>query len=102
VLTLGNYLIGPNCMLRTGGHARSWSPLSVLDFMKRASIAHLTRAGDRTLALMRTRSPPTRASMRMPMRFRPCATSADLVYLGDRKIAIDELRLPTVAGPVQK
>lgn len=50
VLTLGNYLIGPNCVLPTGGHARSWSPLSVLDFMKRSSIAHVTRAGYRALA----------------------------------------------------
>ena len=50
VLTLGNYLIGPNCVLPTGGHARSWSPLSVHDFMKRTSIAQVTRAGYRTLA----------------------------------------------------
>jgi histidinol dehydrogenase len=50
VLTLGNYLIGPNCVLPTGGHARTWSPLSVLDFMKRTSIAQVTRAGYRALA----------------------------------------------------
>jgi histidinol dehydrogenase len=50
VLTLGNYLIGPNCVLPTGGHARSWSPLSVHDFMKRTSIVHVTRAGYRALA----------------------------------------------------
>jgi histidinol dehydrogenase len=50
VLTLGNYLIGPNCVLPTGGHARTWSPLSVHDFMKRTSIAQVTRAGYRTLA----------------------------------------------------
>ena len=50
VITLGNYLIGPNCVLPTGGHARSWSPLSVHDFMKRTSIAQVTRAGYRTLA----------------------------------------------------
>jgi histidinol dehydrogenase len=50
VITLGNYLIGPNCVLPTGGHARSWSPLSVHDFMKRTSIAHVTRAGYRALA----------------------------------------------------
>ena len=47
---LGNYLIGPNCVLPTGGHARTWSPLSVHDFMKRTSIAQVTRAGYRTLA----------------------------------------------------
>ena len=50
VITLGNYLIGPNCVLPTGGHARSWSPLSVHDFMKRTSIAQVTRAGYRVLA----------------------------------------------------
>jgi histidinol dehydrogenase len=50
VLTLGNYLIGPNCVLPTGGHARTWSPLSVHDFSKRTSIAQVTRAGYRTLA----------------------------------------------------
>ena len=37
-------------MLPTGGHARSWSPLSVHDFMKRTSIAQVTRQGYRTLA----------------------------------------------------
>ena len=47
---LGNYLIGPNCVLPTGGHARTWSPLSVHDFSKRTSIAQVTRAGYRTLA----------------------------------------------------
>jgi histidinol dehydrogenase len=50
VNTLGNYLIGPNCVLPTGGHARTWSPLSVHDFMKRTSIAQVTRAGYLTLA----------------------------------------------------
>jgi histidinol dehydrogenase len=37
-------------VLPTGGHARTWSPLSVHDFMKRTSIAQVTRAGYRTLA----------------------------------------------------
>ena len=49
-ITLGNFVIGPNCVLPTGGHARSWSPLSVLDFMKRMSIAHVTRRVYQTLA----------------------------------------------------
>ena len=49
-ITLGNFVIGPNCVLPTGGHARSWSPLSVLDFMKRTSIAHVTKRGYETLA----------------------------------------------------
>ncbi|MGH1480928.1 MAG: histidinol dehydrogenase [Geminicoccales bacterium] len=49
-ITLGNFVIGPNCVLPTGGHARTWSPLSVLDFMKRTSIAHVTRRGYHALA----------------------------------------------------
>ena len=32
-------------VLPTGGHARSWSPLSVHDFVKRSSIAQVTRQG---------------------------------------------------------
>lgn len=48
-ITLGNFVIGPNCVLPTGGHARSWSPLSVFDFMKRTSIAHVTRRGRQVL-----------------------------------------------------
>lgn len=49
-ITLGNFVIGPNCVLPTGGHARTWSPLSVHDFMKRTSIAHVTRSGYGELA----------------------------------------------------
>ncbi|MDH3664702.1 MAG: histidinol dehydrogenase [Alphaproteobacteria bacterium] len=49
-ITLGNFVIGPNCVLPTGGHARTWSPLSVLDFTKRTSIAHVTRQGYASLA----------------------------------------------------
>ena len=49
-ITLGNFIIGPNCVLPTGGHARTWSPLSVLDFVKRTSIAHVTRKGYARLA----------------------------------------------------
>lgn len=49
-ITLGNFVIGPNCVLPTGGHARTWSPLSVLDFTKRTSIAHVTRKGYASLA----------------------------------------------------
>ena len=49
-ITLGNYVIGANCVLPTGGHARSFSPLSVLDFMKRTSIPRVTRAGYAALA----------------------------------------------------
>ncbi|NBB70031.1 MAG: histidinol dehydrogenase, partial [Alphaproteobacteria bacterium] len=48
--TLGNFDIGVNCVLPTGGHAKTWSPLSVFDFMKRSSIAQVSRAGYDALA----------------------------------------------------
>ncbi len=48
--TLGNFVIGVNCVLPTGGHAKTWSPLSVFDFMKRSSITQVSRAGYETLA----------------------------------------------------
>jgi histidinol dehydrogenase len=44
-ITLGNYLLGVNAVLPTGGHARTMSPLSVFDFMKRMSVGHVTAAG---------------------------------------------------------
>ena len=40
-----NYLLGPNCVLPTGGHAKVHSPLGVHDFLKSGTIAHVTRAG---------------------------------------------------------
>ncbi len=43
--TLGNFVIGPNHVLPTGGWARTFSPLSVFDFMKRSSIVYVTRSG---------------------------------------------------------
>ncbi len=49
-ITLGNFVVGPNCVLPTGSHAKTWSPLSVGDFMKRTSIAHVTRRGYETLS----------------------------------------------------
>ena len=47
---LGNFVLGPNAVLPTSGWARSCSPLSVHDFMKRSGIGYVTRAGYRTLA----------------------------------------------------
>jgi histidinol dehydrogenase len=41
-ITLGNYLLGINAVLPTGGHAHTHSPLSVFDFMKRISVGHVT------------------------------------------------------------
>ncbi len=47
---LANYLLGPNAVLPTGGHARTRSALSVHDFMKRISIAYVTPDGYPRLA----------------------------------------------------
>ncbi len=48
--TLANFVLGPNHVLPTGGWAKTASPLSVFDFMKRTSIGHVTRAGYERLA----------------------------------------------------
>jgi histidinol dehydrogenase len=44
-ITLGNFILGPNAVLPTGGKARTASPLSVFDYMKRMSVAQVTRSG---------------------------------------------------------
>ncbi|MFT3975213.1 MAG: histidinol dehydrogenase [Amaricoccus sp.] len=41
-VTLGNFVIGPNHVLPTSGWARTGSPLSVFDFVKRTSVVHVT------------------------------------------------------------
>lgn len=43
--TLANFVIGPNNVLPTNGWAKTMSPLSVFDYMKRATVAHVTRDG---------------------------------------------------------
>jgi histidinol dehydrogenase len=48
--TLGNFVIGPSHVLPTSGWARTASPLSVFDFMKRTSIAYVTGKGYPELA----------------------------------------------------
>ena len=48
--TLGNYLIGPNAVLPTGGRAKTFSPLSVHDFLKRTSIAYVSEPAYSDLA----------------------------------------------------
>ncbi len=40
--TLANYLIGPNAVLPTSQWAKTFSPLSVHDFLKRSSVARVT------------------------------------------------------------
>ncbi|HEX6737498.1 MAG TPA: histidinol dehydrogenase [Vicinamibacteria bacterium] len=44
-VAVGDYGIGPNHVLPTGGSARHSSPLSVRDFVRRQSLVRLTRAG---------------------------------------------------------
>ena len=44
-VTLGNYVLGPNHVLPTNGWARTASPVSVHDFLKRTSIAYVTSPG---------------------------------------------------------
>jgi histidinol dehydrogenase len=40
--TLGNFVLGPNHVLPTSGWAKTASPVSVFDFMKRTSIGYVT------------------------------------------------------------
>jgi histidinol dehydrogenase len=49
-VTLGNFVLGPNHVLPTSGWARTASPVSVYDFMKRTSIAYVTDKGYAELA----------------------------------------------------
>ncbi len=44
-ITLGNFLLGLNAILPTGGHAKTVSCVSVHDFLKRSSIGYATPEG---------------------------------------------------------
>jgi histidinol dehydrogenase len=44
-ITLGNYCLGVNAILPTGGFAKSFSAVSVHDFLKRTGIGYVTREG---------------------------------------------------------
>jgi histidinol dehydrogenase len=44
-IALGNFGIGVNAVLPTGGHARTWSATSIWDYLKRTTLAMNTRAG---------------------------------------------------------
>ncbi|MFO1034098.1 MAG: histidinol dehydrogenase [Hyphomicrobiales bacterium] len=48
--TLGNFVVGPNHVLPTSGWARTASPVSVFDFLKRTTIAYVTQRGYPELA----------------------------------------------------
>jgi histidinol dehydrogenase len=49
-VAVGDYGIGPNHVLPTGGAARATSPLSVRDFQRRQSRVRMSRAGLRRVA----------------------------------------------------
>ncbi|MCW3039643.1 MAG: histidinol dehydrogenase [Solirubrobacterales bacterium] len=48
-IAYGNYVIGLNAILPTGGFARGYSCVGVDDFIKRSSFAYVTAAGARVL-----------------------------------------------------
>jgi len=43
--SLGDYILGPNHVLPTGGSARFFSPLGVYDFIKRSSVLYVSPEG---------------------------------------------------------
>jgi histidinol dehydrogenase len=49
-IPLGNFVLGPNAVLPTGRNARTWSALSVFDYLKRTSVGYVTRDGYKALA----------------------------------------------------
>ena len=44
-VTLCNYLLGPNAILPTGGFAKTYSSVSVFDFLKRTSVGYVSKDG---------------------------------------------------------
>lgn len=48
-IPISNYCLGLNAILPTGGFARSFSSVSVWDFLKRSGIGYLNREGYKTL-----------------------------------------------------
>ena len=48
--SIANYMMGPNCVLPTSGAAHTHSPLGVHDFIKTASVGHMTLSGYREMA----------------------------------------------------
>jgi histidinol dehydrogenase len=49
-ISLGNFVLGPNAVLPTARAARTSSPLSVYDYLKRTSVAYVTAEGYARLA----------------------------------------------------
>lgn len=54
-ITLGNFVLGPNAVLPTNSAAKTSGPLSVFDYLKRISIAYVTKSGYKDLALQAKR-----------------------------------------------
>lgn len=44
-VTLCNFVLGPNAILPTGGFAKTYSSVSVMDFLKRSSVGYASREG---------------------------------------------------------
>ena len=44
-VTLCNFVLGPNAILPTGGFAKSYSSVSVMDFLKRSSVGYASKEG---------------------------------------------------------
>jgi len=44
-ITIANFSLGPNAILPTGGFAKTFSPVSVRDFLKRSSFGYATAEG---------------------------------------------------------
>ncbi len=44
-ITLCNFLLGPNAILPTGQFAKTYSSVSVFDFLKRSSVGYATKSG---------------------------------------------------------
>lgn len=44
-VTLCNFVLGPNAILPTGGFAKTYSSVSVMDFLKRSSIGYASKDG---------------------------------------------------------
>ncbi len=53
--SLGDYVLGPNHTLPTGGSARFFSPLGVYDFLKRTSLLYVSEKGFKQLGLLAER-----------------------------------------------
>ena len=44
-VTLCNFVLGPNAILPTGQSAKTYSSVSVMDFLKRSSVGYASRDG---------------------------------------------------------